>query len=807
MNPVSLSVKDAYRISPRSPEELPEGPLSDIVLMLVDMAGSAAFFARGDAVGRETIRHFQTLTLGFLRESGGSMSRSRGDMVWAAFQDASEALRAAAGLQKRFAEHNRKRTSEERLRIRVGLHRGDLVVENQEAHGVTLHVLTRAVPLLDPDVVALTEMVLDRLDGDLAAACVPAGLTLPPDMPADLKFLRYEGEARAENDQRAPTAPPVILYVRPMKSMADESFVAAWRELGEAGPEDRNPWGEHSLLPDQSRVFLLEDAGSALALASRIRAFLRGMDDPGTRGDMLPLQILVDVGTFLRRRDGRVTVEGIDWYWLKPDTVYVTVSARKRLEDGQTPVLKPVSEDSGGERLFEVSGAEAKDSGPFPEFPYAGALVRGGRRSPCFYCDSRRHSPAKCPSKTRERRPYALERLGYRSPEFIVGLFLQYLLAREEEAGTPPGDWPLDLAEDAFYELRFIHQLRFFENLWGSTVQRWDDVTPPTVERKGSTGAAWLAHDCIRSGNYQRAAELLNTAIQTSPSDFRLYCCLGFLNIETGSPERAKGYFEQAFEHAATIPQRIFIRFLICRLARIQGGLADVPSRLDDVRALDPECPDVVYLRIVLDFHVGDRETAVGRLRRFVEENPSFFVRAFIDPDLAPFSSDVREALSPLYASARSGADEAMGRTDREIRRLKAILGTGMRVVNQLASEWKQARRVADGEGYQGFLDVLRAAKSLHVRIRKVIERRKESPTGDWASCPSDAPKSWRPWEAPLLTAPSSRSIPRSNGSSGKSRPCVPPSAWKRPRSSRPTTPGPWKWTGTWKTSTSGSGS
>ncbi len=734
MKPVAISVKDAYQISSAPADALEGGVFTDIVLLAAENAASSG--NRDEAAPHEALRHFHTLAIGFLREEGAKTAHAQGKLVWSWFSSAQDALAAAMNLHRRFDAHGNAHPGSPLIRLRTALHQGDAVLADQEISGAAVSLLTRLLPELAPRTLSLTRSVRDRLPDDKALKCIPHA-SPPADLGTEL-FL-YEWNRRRGPAAGSHKEPGLFLYIRPVRAMAGESFRRTWRRLlrryGNAGDAGATPPlsasrkdSDAAVLPDQSLLFTPAAPEKALRLA---RLFLDHLEAYPEYGGVVPppVQILLDFSTFLQWRQDRLRVSAMEWRLIEPGRIHLSDTAYRRLEMVPGFTADPLSANP---RIFRLTdGKDLAEKGAagrlFAPFPHAGALAEGGSHNPCFYCDSRRHEPSACPTKQRDRRLWALDRLSCLPPDEIRRLFYHHIMKTEPDAGPPPEDLPLSLAEEAFDELRYIHQLRFFETIWGSSATRWDDILPPAVERKGGTGGqAWLAHDCIRSGNYQRAAQLLNTAMQDAPTDFRLYCSLGFLSIETGRPDQARKYLEQGCYYAASIPQRIFIRLLICRIALLQGGMDALTAPLEEAVSLDAECTDIRYLRGIFLFHAGKAGAARGVFESLIAENRRYFAQVMIDPLLARFANEVHRLLHPIYCRAGSEAFEAGERLDRELERLGAILGRDKRILSRMEAEWKKVRQTAEQGGYGAYLDVVRTARSLYARSRRLIVRKKE---------------------------------------------------------------------------------
>jgi hypothetical protein len=81
------------------------------------------------------------------------------------------------------------------------------------------------------------------------------------------------------------------------------------------------------------------------------------------------------------------------------------------------------------------------------------------------------------------------------------------------------------LAYQAFYELKAVFQIRLFRVLWNASADTWEEIRNIGVQ-EGRGGPVWLAQDCIRVADLDRAEGLLRAYLKEDPKDYKGYCPL-----------------------------------------------------------------------------------------------------------------------------------------------------------------------------------------------------------------------------------------------------------------------------------------
>lgn len=112
------------------------------VVMFTDIVNSTDMTARlGDARAMEMVRAHDSLVRRELAEHGGREVKHLGDGVMVSFADAQAAVTSACAIQRAVAAFND--TSAEPLYLRIGLHCGEPVHDNNDLFGATVQLAAR----------------------------------------------------------------------------------------------------------------------------------------------------------------------------------------------------------------------------------------------------------------------------------------------------------------------------------------------------------------------------------------------------------------------------------------------------------------------------------------------------------------------------------------------------------------------------------------------------------------------------------------------------------------------------------------
>jgi class 3 adenylate cyclase len=152
---------------------------SVLVILFTDIKGFTSLTERrGDRHALELLQHHDRILVGAIEEGGGGLVvKHIGDSVMAVFSEPSTAVERALRIQERIRAFNAEHPDEEPLAVRIGLHMGQVAVENQtqlDLFGRHVNRASRVEGLADAGQIYLTYPVFDSARGWLASEAAGA---------------------------------------------------------------------------------------------------------------------------------------------------------------------------------------------------------------------------------------------------------------------------------------------------------------------------------------------------------------------------------------------------------------------------------------------------------------------------------------------------------------------------------------------------------------------------------------------------------------------------------------------------------
>jgi TolB-like protein/DNA-binding SARP family transcriptional activator len=145
-------------------------------ILAMDVVGYSRLMERDEA---GTVARYKALRRAvvdpMLATHGGRIVDLKGDGAMVEFHSVVAAVEAAIAIQRATAAHDARRSEADRIRFRIGITSGDVIVHGEEIFGDRLNIAGRIQSLCEPGGVWLSGGVHNQIRGMLAVKCEPTG--------------------------------------------------------------------------------------------------------------------------------------------------------------------------------------------------------------------------------------------------------------------------------------------------------------------------------------------------------------------------------------------------------------------------------------------------------------------------------------------------------------------------------------------------------------------------------------------------------------------------------------------------------
>ncbi|MBW2271567.1 MAG: adenylate/guanylate cyclase domain-containing protein [Deltaproteobacteria bacterium] len=210
-----------------------EGGITEFRLAAIvsgDVAGYSRLMAQDQAAavhGINTAREVVTL---LIDQHSGRLVDFTGDNFLAEFPSTLEAVRCAVEIQNVTKARNRGIPESEQLRFRMGVHQGDVRVEEGRLFGTGVNIAARLEALAETGGICISAPVYEQLRGTFEIDCEDLGEKTVKNIPNPVHVFRIgEGE---EGEEEAGTRAAPLRWRRPLLAAAALLLIAA---VGAAG--------------------------------------------------------------------------------------------------------------------------------------------------------------------------------------------------------------------------------------------------------------------------------------------------------------------------------------------------------------------------------------------------------------------------------------------------------------------------------------------------------------------------------------------------------------------------------------------
>src|SRR3989337_93632 len=132
-------------------------------IMFTDMVGYSALTQQNEELALDLLEEHRDLLRPVLSEYGGHVIDTAGDGFHVEFSSALQAVRCAIEVQRALSDRNASCPSERRIRIRIGIHVGDVMFSEGHVYGDGVNIAARLEPFAEPGGICVSQQVYDQV--------------------------------------------------------------------------------------------------------------------------------------------------------------------------------------------------------------------------------------------------------------------------------------------------------------------------------------------------------------------------------------------------------------------------------------------------------------------------------------------------------------------------------------------------------------------------------------------------------------------------------------------------------------------
>jgi class 3 adenylate cyclase/ABC-type glycerol-3-phosphate transport system substrate-binding protein len=174
-------------------------------ILMVDVSGFSRMMGRDEEGTTALIREFHTRTRTLVEAHDGWVVDTAGDSVFGEFDSVVNAVRCAQAIQQTQATDNATRPPAERIETRIGVHLGDVIVQDAHVYGDGVNIAARLQAIAAPGSICVSEAVYQQVSTKLDLAFADLGVQPLKNIAHPIRLYRVvEPGAAAPRGRRAP---------------------------------------------------------------------------------------------------------------------------------------------------------------------------------------------------------------------------------------------------------------------------------------------------------------------------------------------------------------------------------------------------------------------------------------------------------------------------------------------------------------------------------------------------------------------------------------------------------------------------
>ena len=135
--------------------------------MFTDVVGFSALAQADEANALAVLEDHNRIVRQSISKFRGREVKTVGDAFLVEFESALDSARCAIEIQERLHEHNESAPENRKVRVRIGLHVGDVVLSGDDVLGDAVNIASRIEPLAEPGGICLSQQVVDQVQNKI----------------------------------------------------------------------------------------------------------------------------------------------------------------------------------------------------------------------------------------------------------------------------------------------------------------------------------------------------------------------------------------------------------------------------------------------------------------------------------------------------------------------------------------------------------------------------------------------------------------------------------------------------------------
>jgi class 3 adenylate cyclase len=175
-------------------------------ILMVDVSGFSRMMGRNEEGTTALIREFHDRTRGLVETHQGRVVDTAGDSVFGEFDSVVNAVRCTQAIQEAQSTANAGREPADRIETRIGVHLGDVIVQDYRVYGDGVNIAARLQTIAAPGGICVSEAVYQQVYTKLDLAFEDLGVQELKNIEHPIRLYRVSGPETGRTVTHSPPA-------------------------------------------------------------------------------------------------------------------------------------------------------------------------------------------------------------------------------------------------------------------------------------------------------------------------------------------------------------------------------------------------------------------------------------------------------------------------------------------------------------------------------------------------------------------------------------------------------------------------
>ncbi len=425
----------------------------------------------------------------------------------------------------------------------------------------------------------------------------------------------------------------------------------------------------------------------------------------------------------------------LQWDKLSPDVPYMSYRTAYLL--GSSFVVNDIRfSDSLNSMDAWCTIALGESAAATPAIPVLmPAQLISGDEECCFFCGINSHKTSECPTR---KLPFFEVESTDNATELgldVINESFRDIERRITQDGLKAYGEILGEEDDAalllkaIFDINFFSQLRSMPYMWLTRGRDLGKFREDEELAKDDHPCWDLFEKFCKADGVPEVAVLIKSMqehINRNARDMRLRNLLGFMYVYIHEFSKASAAFKEAATLTAMPALQAWNEYLQARTAEVQGQFMDATNQYTQVLRVLPQWKELIYRKVVCKVKMGFVEQEIINITKLVQEDPTFFNKFLVDPELGRGQLVILTNLQPLWRETQLQAEAELLKLSSLAEKIRAWFPPHHPSHGLLKVRLEDLQALGDVKNYVAFLEVIRRRPQLDTEIEEFIQHQIE---------------------------------------------------------------------------------